>query len=59
MSLFVAYILQFHEIIVYNILPGGEGIYSQPKLYYYQIEYTFEAYIQTVKKINEEYFNIC
>ena len=34
MSHFVAYILQFQEIIVYKISPGGvEGVYSQPKVY--------------------------
>ena len=35
MSHFVAYILQFQEIIVYKIPPGwgGEGVYSQPKVY--------------------------
>ena len=33
MSHFVTYILQFQEIIVYKIPPGGEGIYSQPKVY--------------------------
>ena len=32
MSHFVAYILQFQEIIVYKI-PRGEGVYSQPKVY--------------------------
>ena len=34
MSHFVAYILQFQEIIVYKIPPGGEGVYCQPKVYY-------------------------
>ena len=34
MSHFVAYVLQFQEIIVYKIPPGGEGVYSQPKVYY-------------------------
>ena len=29
MSHFVAYILQFQEIIVYKIPPGGSGVYSQ------------------------------
>ena len=35
MSHFVAYILQFQEIIVYKIPPWGEGrgVYSQPKVY--------------------------
>ena len=33
MSHFVAYILQFQEIIVYKIPPGGRGVYSQPKVY--------------------------
>ena len=34
MSHFVAYILQFQEIIVYKIPPGGgSGVYSQPKVY--------------------------
>ena len=34
MSHFVAYILQFQEIIVYKIPPGGgEGVCSQPKVY--------------------------
>ena len=33
MSHFLAYILQFQEIIVYKIPPGGEGVYSQPKVY--------------------------
>ena len=33
MSHFVVYILQFQEIIVYKIPPGGEGVYSQPKVY--------------------------
>ena len=34
MSHFVAYILQFQEIIVYRIpQEGGEGVYSQPKVY--------------------------
>ena len=33
MSHFVAYILQFQEIIVSKIPPGGEGVYSQPKVY--------------------------
>ena len=33
MSHFVAYILQFQEIIVYKIPPGGEGVHSQPKVY--------------------------
>ena len=34
MSHFVAYILQFQEIIVYKIPPGGgEEVYSQPKVY--------------------------
>ena len=33
MSHFVAYILQFQEIIVYSIFPGREGVYSQPKVY--------------------------
>ena len=33
MSHFVAYVLQFQEIIVYKIPPGGEGVYSQPKVY--------------------------
>ena len=33
MSHFVAYILQFQEIIVYKISPGGGGVYSQPKVY--------------------------
>ena len=32
MSHFVAYILQFQEIIVYKISPGGRGVYSQPKV---------------------------
>ena len=34
MSHFVAYIVQFQEIIVYKIPPGGggEGVYSQPKV---------------------------
>ena len=32
MSHFVAYILQFQEIIVYKIPPGG--VYSQPKVYH-------------------------
>ena len=37
MSHFVAYILQFQEIIVYKIPPGGgEGVYSQPKVYKYR-----------------------
>ena len=36
MSHFVAYILQFQEIIVYKIPPGGgRGVYSQPKVYNY------------------------
>ena len=35
MSHYVAYILQFQEIIVYKIPPGGRGIYSQPKVYMY------------------------
>ena len=36
MSHFVAYILQFQEIIVYKIPPGGgRGVYSQPKVYKY------------------------
>ena len=35
MSHFVAYILQFQEIIVYKIPPGGgRGVYSQPKVYF-------------------------
>ena len=37
MSHFVAFILQFQEIIVYKIPPGegrgGGGLYSQPKVY--------------------------
>ena len=33
MSHVVAYILQFQESIVYKIPPGGEGVYSQPKIY--------------------------
>ena len=34
MSHFVAYILQFQEIIVSKIPPGGgRGVYSQPKVY--------------------------
>ena len=33
MSHFVAYILQFQDIIVYKIPPGGRGVYSQPKVY--------------------------
>ena len=33
MSHFVAYILQFQEIIVYKFPPGGRGVYSQPKVY--------------------------
>ena len=33
MSHFVAYILQFQEIIVYKIPLWGEGVYSQPKVY--------------------------
>ena len=34
MSHFVAYILQFQEIIVYKIPPGGGGrrVYGQPKV---------------------------
>ena len=32
MSHFVAYILQFQEIIAYKIPPGEEGGYSQPKV---------------------------
>ena len=33
MSHFVAYILQFQEIIVYKIPPGrGQGVFSQPKV---------------------------
>ena len=36
MSHFVAYILQFQEIIVYKIPPGGEG--GQPKVYYVYTE---------------------
>ena len=33
MSHFVAYILQFQEIIVYKIpLGGGRGVYSQSKV---------------------------
>ena len=33
MSHFVAYILQFQEIIVYKIPPGvRRGVYSQPKV---------------------------
>ena len=33
MSHFVAYILQFQEIIVYKIPPGrGTGVYSHPKV---------------------------
>ena len=36
MSLFMTYILQFQEIIVYKIPPGGgEGVYSQPEIYYF------------------------
>ena len=36
MSHFVAYILQFQEIIVYKIPPGVGGgcVYSQPKVYW-------------------------
>ena len=30
---FMAYVLQFQEIIVYKIPLGGEGVYSQPKVY--------------------------
>ena len=37
MSHFVAYILQFQEIIVYKIPHGGEGVYNQPKVYYVKI----------------------
>ena len=33
MSYFAAYILQFQEITVYKFPPGGEGVYSQPKIY--------------------------
>ena len=34
MSHFVAYILQFQEIIAYKIPPGGGGgFYSQPNVY--------------------------
>ena len=35
MSHFVAYVLQFQEIIVYKFPPpgGGEGFYSQSKVY--------------------------
>ena len=33
MSHFVAYILQFREIIVYKIPPWGGGVYSQPTVY--------------------------
>ena len=33
MSHFVAYILQFQEMIVYTIPTGGRGVYSQPKVY--------------------------
>ena len=35
MSHFVAYILQFQEIIVYKVPPvgGGEEVNSQPKVY--------------------------
>ena len=35
MSHFVAYILQFQEIIVYKIPSwgGGQGVYSHPKVY--------------------------
>ena len=33
MSHFLAYILQFQEIIVNKIPPVGEGVYSQPKVY--------------------------
>ena len=37
MSHFVAYILQFQEIIVYKIPPvGGGGVYSHPKVYKYK-----------------------
>ena len=38
MSYFVAYILQFQEIIVYKISPWGEGVYSQPKFYYKSLD---------------------
>ena len=33
MSHFVAYILQFQEILVFKIPPRGEEVYSQPKVY--------------------------
>ena len=42
MSHFVAYILQFHEIIVYKIPPGGEGVYSMPKVYIKSVRKTSE-----------------
>ena len=35
MSHFVAYILQFQEIIVYKIPSEREAVYSQPKVYNY------------------------
>ena len=42
MSHFVAYILQFQEIIVYKIPPGGgRGVYSQPKVY----NFSFSKYL--------------
>ena len=33
MSHFVGYILQFQEIIVYKIPPGGEGSIAQPEVH--------------------------
>ena len=44
MSHFVAYILQFQEIIVYKIPPGGEGVYSQPKVYQLLLELSLDLF---------------
>ena len=47
MSHFVKYILWFQEIIVCKIPPVGEGVYSQPKVYYQKI---------SIILVSEKYF---
>ena len=42
----------FQEIIVYNIPPGGRGVYSQPKVYY-GIPWTFLLTFSAFPDINK------
>ena len=53
MSHFVAYILQFQEIIVYKIPPGGEGVYSQPKVYNIKVLSSLAKFINIIYDANE------